>query len=65
MRSMCVKYIPNKNLGNIFTYRKIDRLDGPPASSYLDKRLGYLFFKSIREREKGRDEREREWRERE
>ena len=35
IKSMCVAYSRPRNLGNIFTYRKIDRLDGPPASSYL------------------------------
>ena len=36
---MCVAYSRPKNLGNIFTYRKIDRLDGPPVSSYLEQRM--------------------------
>ena len=36
IRSMCVAYSRPKNLGNIFTYRKIDRLDGPLVSSYLE-----------------------------
>ena len=36
IRSMCVAYSRLKNLGNIFTYRKIDRLNGPPVSSYLE-----------------------------
>ena len=36
IKSMCVAYSRPKNLGNIFTYRKIDRLDGPPVSSYLE-----------------------------
>ena len=62
---MCVAYSRPKNLGSIFTYRKIDRLDGPPVSSYLEYRLGGLFFfNSIREREKEKDERERVWGER-
>ena len=36
IRSMWVAYSLPKNMGNIFTYRKIDRLDGPPVSSYLE-----------------------------
>ena len=36
IRSMCVAYSRPKNLGNIFTYRRIDRLDGPLVSSYLE-----------------------------
>ena len=36
IRSMCVAYSRTKNLGNIFTYRKIDCLDGPLVSSYLE-----------------------------
>ena len=36
IKSMCVAYSRPKNLGNIFTYRKIDRLNGPPVSSYLE-----------------------------
>ena len=36
IKSMCVAYILPKNLGKIFTYRKIDRLDGPLVSSYLE-----------------------------
>ena len=36
IKSVCVAYSRPKNLGNIFTYRKIDRLDGPPVSSYLE-----------------------------
>ena len=27
---------PQKNLGKIFTYRKVDLLYGPPVSSYLE-----------------------------
>ena len=36
IKSMCVAYSRPKNLGNFFTYCKIDRLDGPPVSSYLE-----------------------------
>ena len=36
IRSMCMAYSLPKNMGNIFIYRKIDRLDGPPISSYLE-----------------------------
>ena len=36
IKSMCVAYSRPKNLGNIFTYHKVDRLDGPPVSSYLE-----------------------------
>ena len=36
IRSICVAYSRPKNLGNIFIYRKIDRLDGPPVSFYLE-----------------------------
>ena len=36
IRSMCVAYSRCNNLGNIFTYRKIDCLNGPPVSSYLE-----------------------------
>ena len=36
INSMCVAYSRPENLGNIFTYRKFDRLDGPPVSSYLE-----------------------------
>ena len=33
---MCVAYIRLKNLKNIFTYHKVDHLDGPPVSSYME-----------------------------
>ena len=33
---MCVAYSRPKNIGNVFTYRKVDRLDGLPVSSYMD-----------------------------
>ena len=36
IKSMCVEYSCPKNLSNIFTYCKIDRLDGPQVSSYLE-----------------------------
>ena len=36
IKLVCVAYSRPKNLGNIFTYRKIDRLDGAPVSSYLE-----------------------------
>ena len=36
IKSMCVVYSHPKNLGNIFTYCKVDRLNGPPVSSYLE-----------------------------
>ena len=36
IRSMCVAYSDPKNLGNIFTYRKIDRIDEPLVSSYFE-----------------------------
>ena len=36
IKLMCVAYSRLKNLGNIFTYRKIDRLNGPPVSSDLE-----------------------------
>ena len=31
IKSMCVAYSHPKNLGNIFTYKTIDHLDGPPS----------------------------------
>ena len=36
IRSMCVAYSRPNNLGKIFIYRKIDRLDDPSVSSYLE-----------------------------
>ena len=36
IKSMCVAYSRPKNLGNIFTYHKVDRLNVPPVSSYLE-----------------------------
>ena len=36
IKSMCMAYSRPKNLGNIFTYRKIDRLDGLLVSSSLE-----------------------------
>ena len=36
INSMCVAYSRPKYLGNIFTYRKVDRIDGPPVSSYME-----------------------------
>ena len=36
IKSMCVAYSSPKNIGNIFTYRKNDRLDGLLVSSYLE-----------------------------
>ena len=36
IKSMCLAYRRPKNLRNIFTYRKIDSLDGPPVSSDLE-----------------------------
>ena len=35
VNSMCVAYIHPINLGNIFTYRKVNCLGGPPVSSYM------------------------------
>ena len=36
INSMCVAYSRPKNLGNIFTYRKVDSFDGPPVSSNME-----------------------------
>ena len=47
IKSMCVAYSRPKNLGNIFTYRKIDRLDGPPGLLLFGVETGdpsFLFF---------------------
>ena len=35
---------PPENLGNIFMYRKVDHLDGPPVSSYMEEILGARSF---------------------
>ena len=52
IKLMCVAYSRPKNLGKIFTCRKVDHIDGPPVSSYLEYRLGdSYFFESMRERE--------------
>ena len=32
---MCVAYSRSKILGNMFTYRKVDSLNGTPVSSYM------------------------------
>ena len=51
---MCVAYSVPKNLGNIFTYRKVDRLDGPSLLLYgVD--IGGLFFFIINERKRERE----------
>ena len=48
-------YLP-KILGNIFTYRKVDRLNGPPVSFYLEYTLGdRYFFIDKRDREGDRE----------
>ena len=52
--SISVAYIRPKNLGNIFTYRKVDCLDGPPVSSYLEYRIGARSFFNKWKRERGR-----------
>jgi len=36
VRQLCVAYSRPPNLGNLFSYRKIDNLAGPPVSSYLE-----------------------------
>ena len=41
---MCVAYSCPKNLGNIFTYRKIDRLDGNPGLLLFEVETGGPFF---------------------
>ena len=33
---MCVAYSRPKTIGNIFTYRMVDSLDGDPVSSYME-----------------------------
>ena len=52
IRSMCVAYSCPKNLGNIFTCTKIDRLNGPRSLPIWSRDWGpFLFFINTRERE--------------
>ena len=36
VNSMCVEYSFSHNLGNIFTYREVNFIDGTPVSSYME-----------------------------
>ena len=36
IKLMCVAYICPKNIVNIFTYRRVNRLEETPVSSYME-----------------------------
>ena len=44
INSMCVAYSRPKLSGNIFTYRKVNHIYGPPVSSYMEQILGARLF---------------------
>ena len=62
---MCVAYIRPANLGNIFTYHKIDRLDGPWSPPIWSRDWGPFLFLNQYERDRRREMRKRESGERE
>ena len=44
IKSMSVAYSWSKNIGNIFTYHKVNRIDRFPISSYMYYKLGARYF---------------------